>query len=347
MSQELSRVEKVDLRSVWAHEQTGFSRWLVDNIKFLNEQLPFDLDPESLHQEARAGSFSVDIVGDAVSDETGEPFKVIVENQLEETDHKHLGQVLTYVAAYKAQAAVWITSSARPEHAKAVQWLNDEANIDAWLFEIEVIRIDQSRPAPILTRIVGPSLLSKKAKAERQADQADAQKRTDFWSTFLPVVGNALQPLGVLQGKTPSPSAAVSQVASGTPGKIHWQLWSQSHGSWACIRIDGETEAEAAHYFNHLLQRRTEIEQQFELELMWDAMEGNRTSVIRWNNPIPVGFRDDPETWPEAAEALAKAMVGLVKAADPVIRSLPPYVVNEVEGDIEGSATVTSELTVE
>ena len=64
-------------------------------------------------------------------------------------------------------------------------------------------------------------------------------------------------------------------------------------------------------------------------------------------NPIPVGFRDDPETWPEAAEALAEAMVGLVKAADPFIRSLPPYVVAEVEGSVEGSTTVTSELTVE
>ena len=152
----LARVTKVDLRTVWAHEQTGFSRWLVENIDFLNEQLPFDIDPESLRAEAPAGDFSVDVVGDASLD-NGESIKVIVENQLEQTDHRRLGQVLTYVAAYGASAAIWISAQARPEHAKAVQWLNDEANIDAWLFDVEIIQIDESRPAPTLTRIVGPS----------------------------------------------------------------------------------------------------------------------------------------------------------------------------------------------
>ena len=113
-SGDLAWVEKVSLREVWSHEQTGSSRWLVDNIDFLNRHLPFDIDPESLRQEAPAGAFSVDVVGDAIS-ESGETFKVVIENQLEETDHKHLGQVLTYVAGYGAAAAIWISANARPD----------------------------------------------------------------------------------------------------------------------------------------------------------------------------------------------------------------------------------------
>ncbi|MCY3564321.1 MAG: DUF4268 domain-containing protein, partial [bacterium] len=130
---DMGRIERVDLRVVWPHEANDFTPWLAANIELLNENLPFDIDPDSIEQEASAGGFSVDIVGDSATDQ-GEPGKVVIENQLEQTDHDHLGKLLTYLAAYQANAVIWIAGKVRPEHTKAVQWLNDNATLDAYLF---------------------------------------------------------------------------------------------------------------------------------------------------------------------------------------------------------------------
>lgn len=224
------RVERVDLRSVWPREQQDFSRWLVENIDFLNDQLPFEVDPESLRPEQAAGEFSADVVGDAIDPDSAEPIKVVIENQLGRTDHDHLGKVLTYVAAFDAKAAIWIAARARPEHAKAVQWLNDESSIDAWLFGVEVIRIAGSRKAPLLTQIVGPSDLSRKAKVEKRASQADRGEKEAFWTVVLPKVADACRSLGVWQGRNPSGNVHVWQTVPNSPGRIGWQMWVTHHG---------------------------------------------------------------------------------------------------------------------
>ena len=320
----LARVTKVDLRTVWAHEQTGFSRWLVENIDFLNEQLPFEIDPESLRAEAPAGDFSVDVVGDAVRDD-GESIKVIVENQLEQTDHRHLGQVLTYVAAYSASAAIWISAQARPEHAKAVQWLNDEANIDAWLFDVEIIQIDESRPAPTLTRSVGPSDLSKKAKVDRQTNQFDRQQQKEFWSLVLPKVATSCAQFKVWGRTRNVSSVQVWESVPSSPGKIGWQIWVSSQGSWICIRIDGETSDEVNHYFNALSDERSMLDSVFGPGLVWDPLEGSRTSVIRWDNPTTGGYRTEPEDWSEVGDAVADAMARLVASTLEIVPELPRY----------------------
>ena len=96
-----NRVEKVPLRDARPHEQQDFSRWLVENIDLLNEHLPFNVDPDSLQREQAAGDFAVDVVGEATGPDSTEPFNVVIENQLERTDHDHLGKVLTYLAAYR------------------------------------------------------------------------------------------------------------------------------------------------------------------------------------------------------------------------------------------------------
>ncbi len=117
----VGKLRRVPLREVWKNEATDFTTWLEDNPDVLNEVLDFNLS--SLEREKAAGDFSVDLVGD---DENGNT--VIIENQLEASDHRHLGQVLTYLAALEAKAAVWIVSRPRQEHVKAVTWLNEATN---------------------------------------------------------------------------------------------------------------------------------------------------------------------------------------------------------------------------
>ena len=98
----IGRITRVKLREVWKHEALDFTTWLEDNTDVLNEVLDFNL--VSVEREKAAGDFSVDLVGE---DEDGQT--VIIENQLEKSDHDHLGKVLTYLAAMDARAAVWIS----------------------------------------------------------------------------------------------------------------------------------------------------------------------------------------------------------------------------------------------
>src|SRR5262249_7568022 len=114
----IGKLEKVDLRELWRHVERGFSAWLVDNLDALTEVLGFPL--EEPRRDVPAGSFEVDVVAE---DENSN--LVVIENQLEATDHDHLGKVLTYLTNLDAKRAVWITRSPRPEHVKAVVWLNE------------------------------------------------------------------------------------------------------------------------------------------------------------------------------------------------------------------------------
>lgn len=110
---ELSKIEKMELRDIWKHESYGFTKWLQDNIDVLSDALGITLsNPE---REKSAGKFSVDLVAE---DEAGNP--VIIENQLDKSDHDHLGKLITYLAAIEAKTAIWIVRDPRPEHIAAI-----------------------------------------------------------------------------------------------------------------------------------------------------------------------------------------------------------------------------------
>ena len=142
----LGKLEKVDLRKVWEHEARDFSAWLVkpENLSLLSEQIGIEI--ESIDTEASIGRFRIDILAKEVI--TGD--MVIIENQLESTNHDHLGKVITYAAGLDAKYLIWIVKDVLPEHLKAVEWLNEHLNdeISCFLIKIEVWQIGDSKPAP-------------------------------------------------------------------------------------------------------------------------------------------------------------------------------------------------------
>ena len=132
---DLGKLEKVPVRSVWKHEAHDFTPWLAKNLNELAEALGLDLDVEQAEEEAPVGTFSLDILVRDV--DGGRP--VIIENQLEKTDHDHLGKLLTYAAGYNAGVIVWITGEFTDEHRAALDWLNQETGeldfvqkLDTW-----------------------------------------------------------------------------------------------------------------------------------------------------------------------------------------------------------------------
>ena len=114
----VGRLQRVPLREVWKNEAYDFTPWLQQNIDVLNDVL--DLTLSNAEREQSAGTFSVDVVAE---DQAGN--LAVIENQLEKSDHDHLGKLITYVTAIGAKTAVWIVSDPRPEHVAAVSWLNE------------------------------------------------------------------------------------------------------------------------------------------------------------------------------------------------------------------------------
>ena len=120
----LGKLQKGDLREIWKHEASDFTNWLAkpENIAILSDEIGIGL--KLVKTEAEVGSFSSDIL--AEEENTGK--KVIIENQLEPTDHNHLGKIITYASGYDAAIIIWIVQEARDEHKRAVDWLNEHTD---------------------------------------------------------------------------------------------------------------------------------------------------------------------------------------------------------------------------
>lgn len=172
-----------DLRSVWTHEALEFTPWLAkpENMKLLSETIGLDIEVEET--ESSVDSFSADIVG--VDTNTGR--KVIIENQLEDSNHTHLGQIITYAAGKGANTIIWIVKHARDAHKAAIEWLNNHSDedINFFLIEIELWQINDSLFAPKFNIVEEPNNWKKEIKkATIDADSAALQARLSFWTEF-------------------------------------------------------------------------------------------------------------------------------------------------------------------
>lgn len=109
---DLGKIEAVELRKIWPHEALDFTKWLAEdeNLQLLGDTIGTEL--ELIEVESSVGSFNVDIF----ASEVGTSRKVIIENQLEDTNHDHLGKIITYASGKDAEIIVWIVARARDEH---------------------------------------------------------------------------------------------------------------------------------------------------------------------------------------------------------------------------------------
>jgi hypothetical protein len=181
----LGLLETVDLRQAWAHEAQSFTPWLAENLSRLSSALGIPLELEG--QEVSVGSFSADLLARNPQDGS----LVLIENQLEQTDHNHLGQILTYLAGLEAQVIVWIASDFRDPHLSAIHWLNDHT-VDPLAFfavQVKAVRIGDSPIAPLFEVVAKPNGWDRKLQ-QQVASQAGelsslGQFRLAFWNHLL------------------------------------------------------------------------------------------------------------------------------------------------------------------
>lgn len=181
---DLDKIEKVELRNIWAHEALDFTKWLSKdaNLEMLGEAVGVEL--ELIETEASVGSFNVDIY----AQETGTGRKAIIENQLEDTNHDHLGKVITYAAGKNAEIVIWVVARARDEHRQAIEWLNQHTDSDFGFFlvEIELWRIGDSKPAPRFNVVEQPNEWTKNLKNAEGLSETDRVKLS-YWTKYREV----------------------------------------------------------------------------------------------------------------------------------------------------------------
>ena len=181
---QLSKLEKVDLREVWKHEALDFTSWLAksENLELLSDEIGIDIS--LIQTEASVGNFNVDIL----AEEENTSKKIVIENQLEPTNHDHLGKIITYASGFDAEIIVWIVKSVRDEHKQAVDWLNEHTDqkINIFAIQMEVWRIGDSPYAPKFQVIAKPNDWAKAVKkVSSQSEPSDTKMlQLEFWSKF-------------------------------------------------------------------------------------------------------------------------------------------------------------------
>lgn len=180
---ELGNLERIeDLRLVWKNEASDFTPWLAqeDNMNILGDTIGIDISEVST--ESPVGGFSADIV----AKETGTGKIIVIENQLEDTNHDHLGKIITYASGKDASIIIWIVKNAREEHKRAVEWLNDhmDENIVFFLIQIELWKIGNSPYAPRFNILEQPNTWAKEIKKISQEMSETMIFKLEYWTAF-------------------------------------------------------------------------------------------------------------------------------------------------------------------
>jgi hypothetical protein len=306
----IGKIKQVPLRDVWKHEALDFTRWLEENLDVLSDKIGIVL--LNAEREKNAGDFNVDLVAE---DENGNP--VIIENQLEKSDHNHLGKIITYLTAIEAKAAIWIVSEPRPEHVAAISWLNGSSAASFYLLKVQAIRIDDSKPAPLLTLIVGPSDESRHI-GERKKEMAERYIiREQFWSQLL-----AYSKTQTKLHATISPSRHNWIATSAGLSGLAYNYSITKHEANIELYIDKgkEMEEQNLKIFRQLQQHREAIENNFGGPLDWQELENKRACRICIR--IPGGYRDPESEWPDIQKRMVDTMVRLERALTPYIKKL-------------------------
>lgn len=308
----IGKIRRVALREVWRHEALDLTTWLTDNIDVLNEAL--DLSLSNPEREQSAGAFNVDIVAE---DENGNP--VIIENQLEKSDHDHLGKLITYLVALGSKTAIWIVSDPRPEHIASISWLNESSSGSFYLLKLEAIQIDESPPAPLLTTIVSPTEEAKQLGKKKTEIAERHLIRHRFWQQFLDLSKTQAT---AHANVSPNQTNWIS-TGSGTRGLSFNQVIRQ-HEVRAELYIDRGKgcDEENKEIFDLLFSKKQQIEEIFGSPLSWEPLDGKRASRISKTLQTG-GYKDDESEWPVIQQAMIDSMKKLEAALNSHISNLP------------------------
>ncbi len=306
---EFGKVTHVPLRELWNNEAQDFTPWLEANPDHLGELLGMELE---FTREQSVGLFSLDLLGrDKNSNQL-----VIVENQLDKSDHSHLGQLLTYAGGFEPAYVVWIAKDIRSEHKAALEWLNSVTNSETYFFGIEVkaIRIDNSNPAPLLDVVVQPNSWSKQAHETKSAanDSPKARQYLAFWERAITELGKHFPELRNRKALPQQWLSASSGISS-----LNLALVFTSRGLKGEFYFGSKNEEQNSKRFLAAFEFKVEIESLIGKKLDWEPLPGQKASRISlWG---PSGDVSEESDWDKYIEWFRGAYFDLRKATPTLV----------------------------
>lgn len=274
----IGKLKEVDIRNLWKNEERDFSVWLAkeDNIEYLNNILGLNLT--DIRREEHVGSFECDIFA---KDETSS-INVIIENQLEASNHDHLGKIITYASGLDANVVVWIVKKAREEHRSAIEWLNNNTNddINFFLIELHAYCIGNSEPAPMFEVVEKPNEFIKNNKnsgintSEKLLNRARTEC-LEFWTEFNEMLENSGKPFNIRKAR---PHHWYDVAIGSSKSHIAIELVNSDN----LIRI-GLYMKNDYEFFDKLFDLKDAIEQELGIKLDWDRECSGLISRIKYN----------------------------------------------------------------
>ena len=300
----LGKLTRIDLREHWKHEALNFTGWLSEpeNISLLSDEVGIGI--EVMQTEASVGRFNVDIL--AQEENTGK--KIIIENQLETTDHNHLGQLITYAAGLEAQYVIWIVREVREEHRQAIDWLNEhtDEDINFFIVIIELWQIGSSEPAPKFSIVSRPNEWKKSVRTSTQdGNLSDTKiKQLEFWQKLKAFASEKYPKLRL---RTPRPQ--------------HWYDISIGRSDrYVCFTVDSRENQvgcelyipDSKELFKDFFANHAQIEKELALDvpLDWQELPGKKAARIRAF--LSFSFADT-STWDDAFKWLSETALKFKK----------------------------------
>lgn len=301
----LGQLEELkDLRKIWPHEALDFTPWLAEdsNLALLADAVGLEITLDET--ESRVGDFNVDIF----ATETGTERKIIIENQLEDTNHDHLGKLITYASGKGADIVIWIVKRAREEHRAAIEWLNNIANenINFFLIEIKLYKIGNSEPAVKFEVIEKPNDWVKKAKMQNTSSDPAGQFRLQYWTAFNEYAFTNATFAKNFKRRKPSTDHWMS-LSLGSSA-YHLEILTLRKRNAVSVELyicDDKT------IFQMLLQHKNEIEAEVGFTLDWRELPGKKASRIIIEKPVNL---DNNDEWSNQFDWIANMCVKFKKA---------------------------------
>lgn len=307
----LGELKKVDLRDVWQHEEYDFSKWLAEeqNIELLSNEIGIEL--VNIQTEAPSGRYSVDIT--AEDEETKR--KVIIENQLETTNHDHLGKIITYASGYDADIVIWLVKDYREEHKQAIDWLNENTNskINFFLIRVELWQIDNSAFAPKFNIISQPNDWAKALKdSKREGQLSELQMmQLDFWSKFK---SYAEENKTKLKLRKERPQHWFDFTYGSPTSHISLTINTQQSQLGCEVYIPDSKQT-----YQYLLNHKEEIEKQISSKLEWMELPNKKASRIKLSTSADLEKEDKWQEyfeWMKSTAELFQKVFGKYKIKD-------------------------------
>lgn len=301
----LVKLEKISPKKQWPHEEYDFTPWLADNLQDLGDVIGYDL--EFVAREVPVGPYWADILAKDLNSDV----KVVIENQLEKTNHDHIGKCVTYASVLDAKIIVWISPQFTDEHRKAMEWLNDNTSPELSFYGIELslLKIDDDKASVVFDVVVAPNELVKETKESQKQVSQTGEKQLAFWKEFREAI----------KGFVKHPQTARPQywfdMAVGKSGICVSNTYNTNNNEIGCRLYICNVHTKTILPF--LESRKDEIEKELGFSMEWNPNPNNKDKVIAIKKIFDMDTdngRADAITWLKSkSEIIQKVFSKVIK----------------------------------